>query len=54
LPPLLTGSAFFNRVKQQEAAAEAAEQERKARKQKKLNLVAEVENWKTLEAERKI
>ena len=30
LPPLLTGSAFFNRVKQQEAAAEAAEQEHKA------------------------
>ncbi|KAF8230734.1 hypothetical protein L208DRAFT_1378406 [Tricholoma matsutake] len=54
LPPLLTGSAFFNRVKQQEAVAEAAEQEHKARKQKKLDLVAKVENWKTLEAERKM
>ena len=53
LPHLLTDDEFFERIKAHWEAVEAAELEQERQKQKKLDLAAELENWKKDEAERK-
>ncbi|KIL56474.1 hypothetical protein M378DRAFT_1034675 [Amanita muscaria Koide BX008] len=53
LPHLLTDDEFYERIKAHWEAVEVAELEQAARKQKKLDLAAELESWKKDEAERK-